>query len=86
MWTVCVYVDDELTELLAEVNGDVYVWYLFVEEGECEWYMYVYVWDPFVEEGDLYMCVYVCYSFVEEGDLYMCVYICYSFVEEGECE
>ena len=31
-----------LVALLVEVNGGVFVLYIFMEEEECEWYMRVY--------------------------------------------
>ena len=36
-----------------------YVWYTFVEEGECEWYTYIYDWYPFVEERECEWCTHV---------------------------
>jgi len=36
-WTICVYVDDKLTELLAEVNGDVYLCLVPIRGGRKVW-------------------------------------------------
>ena len=51
----CIYVENELAELLAEVYGEVEVYIHSLKEGQCEQYLWVYVLYLFVKRSGVWM-------------------------------